>query len=310
MTADPAGSPAGTQAPLDEVMLAMDVVDTLRHRERVVERALSTEEQDQQMVVRLREIYAGQGIEVSDAVLERGVQDLRANRFVYTPAPPSFGRSLAHLYVSRGRWGKPVAALVGLVAVIVVGWQIFVRGPEQAAIAALPEALEQAHAAVVAVTDVPAIEADADSMLGDGELALARGDYGGTRAAIASLDRLQAALVTEYELRVVYGPGELSGFFREPEDNPGAQNYYLVVEAIGPQGNRVARSITNEETNRTVSTTRWAQRVDAATYDATVADKRDDGIIQNAVLGQKRRGVLEPELRGGVLPGAITEWDD
>ena len=298
------------QAPLDEVMLAMDVVDTLRHRERVVERALSTEEQDQQMVVRLREIYAGQGIEVSDAVLERGVQDLRANRFVYTPAPPSFGRSLANLYVSRGRWGKPVAALTALFVVIAISWQLFIRGPEQAAIAALPEALEQAHAAVVAATDVPAIEADADSLRGDGETALARGEYDGTRAAIASLDRLHGALLTEYEVRVVYGPGELSGFFREPEDNPGAQNYYLVVEAVDPRGNRVARSITNEETTRTVSATRWAQRVDAATYDATVADKRDDGIIQNAVLGEKRRGVLDPELRDGVLPGTITDWDD
>lgn len=299
----------GTE-PLDEVMLAMDVVDTLRHRERVVERALSSEEQDRQMVVRLREIYAGQGIEVSDAVLERGVRDLRANRFVYTPAPPSFGRSLARLYVSRGSWGKPVAALVGLVAVIAVGWQVFVRGPEQAAIAALPAALEQAHAAVDAVTEVATIEADAESLRSDGELALARRDYRGTRAAIASLDRLQAALVTEYEVRVVYGPGELSGFFREPEDNPGAQNYYLVVEAVDARGNRVPRPITNEETGRTVNATRWAQRVDAATYDATVADKRDDGIIQNAVLGEKRRGALDPELRAGVLPGAITEWDD
>lgn len=298
------------EAPLDEVMLAMDVVDTLRHRERVVERELSADAEDKALVVRLREIYAGQGIEVSDAVLERGVLDLRANRFVYTPVPPSFGRSLARLYVSRGRWGKPVAALVTLVAVIAVGWQVFVRGPEQAAIAALPAALEQAHAAVDAVTDVPAIEADADSLRSDGELALARHDYRGARAAIASLDRLQSALVTEYQVRVVYGPGELSGFFREPEDNPGAQNYYLVVEAVDARGGRVARSVTNEETGRTVTATRWAQRVDAATYDATVADKRDDGIIQNAVLGEKRRGAIDPELRGGVLSGAITEWDD
>jgi hypothetical protein len=303
-------TPAGNQAPLDEVMLAMDVVDTLRHRERVVERALSTEEQDKQMVVRLREIYAGQGIEVSDAVLERGVQDLRANRFVYTPAPASFGRSLAHLYVSRGRWGKPVAALVGLVAVIAISWQVFIRGPEQAAIAALPAELEQAYTAVVDATALPDVEADAATLLDDGKLALARDDARGARTAITDLDRLHAALETQYELRVVYGPGELSGFFREPEDNPGAQNYYLVVEAVDPRGNRVTRSITNEETTRSESATRWAQRVDAATYDATVADKRDDGIIQNAVLGEKRRGMLEPELRSGVLPGAITNWDD
>ena len=74
-------TPVKDKAPLDEVMLAMDVVDTLRHRERIVERALSTEDQDRQLVERLREIYAGQGIEVSDAIIERGVRDLREDRF-------------------------------------------------------------------------------------------------------------------------------------------------------------------------------------------------------------------------------------
>ena len=296
------------EAPLDEVMLAMDVVDTLRHRERVVERALSSEEQDRQMVVRLREIYAGQGIEVSDAVLERGVQDLRANRFVYTPAPPSFGRSLALLYVSRGRWGKPVAALVALVAVIAVGWQVLVRGPEQAAIAALPAALEQAHAAVVAATDVPAIEVDADRLRGEGELALARRNYAGTRVNIAALDRLHAELVTEYQVRVVSEPGEASGVWRVPEANPDAQNYYLIVEAVDSGGRRLAVPVTSEETSRTATVSRWGQRVDETRFQAAVADKSDDGIIQNAVLGEKRRGVLDPEFGPGVLAGRITSW--
>ena len=35
----------------------------------------------------------------------------------------------------------------------------------------------------------------------------------------------------------------------------------------------------------------------------------EDG-AENAVLGEKRRGMLDPELRAGVLPGAITDWDD
>jgi hypothetical protein len=298
----------GTENPLDEVMLAMDVVDTLRHRERVVERALATDEQDKQLVVRLREIYAGQGIEVSEQVLERGVQDLRADRFVYTPAPPSFGRNLARLYVSRGRWGKPTAGLVAALALIVLGYQFFVRGPELAATAALPETLEQSYTAVMDATALPDVETEARNLLGDGQLAIAREDPRAARAAIAALDQLHGELNTQYAVRVVSAPGELSGFFREPEENPGAQNYYLVVEAIGPNGDRLQRKITNEENSGTVNTRRWAQRVDAATYDATVADKRDDGIVQNAILGEKRRGVLEADFRPGVLPGTITDW--
>jgi hypothetical protein len=153
-------TPAVAKPPLDEVMLAMDVVDTLRHRERVVERALSADAQDKELVARLKEIYAGQGIAVSDEILERGVKDLRENRFVYTPPAPGAGVTLARLYVSRGRWGKPLFLIVGVVAAVLIGYQLLVRGPAEARIAALPAELEQAYAAVVAESEAPAVETE------------------------------------------------------------------------------------------------------------------------------------------------------
>src|SRR3954449_5925694 len=110
--------PVGTaeSARLDEVMLAMDVVDTLRHRELVLEREVEAEDRDQRLLVRLREIYTAQGITVTDDVLEQGVRALREERFAYTAPAPSFGRSLALLYVSRGRWGKWVVGAAAIAA--------------------------------------------------------------------------------------------------------------------------------------------------------------------------------------------------
>ena len=67
-------------APLDDVMLAMDVVDTLRHREHLVRRELNEKDREKALIARLREIYAGQGIDVPDAVLVEGVNALRDNR--------------------------------------------------------------------------------------------------------------------------------------------------------------------------------------------------------------------------------------
>jgi len=297
-----------SEQPLDEIMLAMDVVDTLRHRERVVERELSAAEQDRQLVTRLREIYAGQGIEVSDAIIERGVRDLREDRFVYQPTAPSFGRSLATLYVTRSRWGKPVAAAIALVAAVLIGYQVLVRGPELARIEALPVALEQAYTAVIETTDQPAIEATAATLRDDGERALGRSDYASVAAAISALDELSVALAAVYEIRVVSAPGEASGFWRVPDDNPSAQNFYLVVEAVDADGNRIPMPITNEENGRTSTVRRWGQRVDAATFEAIRADKSDDGIIQNRVIGQKQRGSLAPEYRSGVLAGTVTSW--
>ena len=67
---------AAEKAPLDEVMLAMDVVDTLRHNQNLVARELSAEDRETQLIERLRTIYHQQGIEVSDAILKQGVAAL------------------------------------------------------------------------------------------------------------------------------------------------------------------------------------------------------------------------------------------
>lgn len=311
------GAPS-ERPPLDELMLAMDVVDTLRHRESVLERAMSADERDRQMIVRLKAIYAGQGIDVSDNVLEQGVRALNEDRFAYTPPAPSLAVSLARGYVSRGRWGPPLALIVGIVAAVMIGYQVVVRGPELDAIAALPGDLDAAYSAVMelAADDAPGadvatggdVESDARALLTDGEVALAGDDYAGARSAIAGLDGLRATLLAEYELRVVSRPGELTGVWRVPDENPNAQNYYLIVEAIAPGGERLTLPILNEEDGRTYRVSRWGVRVDEATFRAVASDKQDDGIIQNAVIGVKRRGTTAVDYRDGALGGAITAW--
>ena len=48
--------------------------------------------------------------------------------------------------------------------------------------------------------------------------------------------------------------------------------------------------------------------VDEATYNRVRADKQDDGIIQNDVVGRKRRGVLDREYTVPTTGASITEW--
>ena len=74
---------------LDDIMLSMDVVDTLRHRQHLIERELNSEERDQKLIERLREIYTSQGMEVTDEILAAGVAALKEDRFVYTPPKES-----------------------------------------------------------------------------------------------------------------------------------------------------------------------------------------------------------------------------
>jgi hypothetical protein len=296
------------QAPLDELMLAMDVVDTLRHQELVLARELEADDRDERLLERLREIYTAQGIEVTDAVLAQGVKALREERFVYPGPAPSFARTLATLYVTRVRWGKWVGGITAIVVVAALAFQFFVRGPELRAIEALPADLQSTYQSIVATTNDAGALSDARVFLAAGESAVERGDYAVAREAVADLRTLDAQLLLQYDLQVVSRPGELSGFERVPDDNPRAQNFYLVVEAISPNGAALRLPIRNEETQRIDSVNKWGLRVDEETFRRVAADKRDDGIIQNNVVGAKRRGALEPEYSIATTGAAITQW--
>jgi hypothetical protein len=296
------------QAPLDEVMLAMDVVDTLRHRELVLEREVNADDRDQRLLERLREIYTAQGIVVTDEVLAQGVRALREDRFVYAGPKAGVGRSLATLYVSRARWGKWVGGAVVALAVGLMAFQLLIRGPQLRAIEELPADLQGAYQGIVISTGDPSVLDDAQSLLNAGEAAVERRDYPSARAAVGDLRSLNDRLQQQYEVRVVSRPGELSGVWRVPDENEAAQNYYLIVEAVAPDGAALELPVRNEEDGRTKRVAKWGLRVDEETFQRVAADKRDDGIIQQAVVGRKRRGELDAQYLVATTGATITDW--
>jgi len=329
----PAGAPREGQN-LDELMLAMDVVDTLRHQDLLVSRELDEERRDAELLDRLRRIYKGQGIEVPDEVLREGVRALNESRFVYTPPPPGLARTLATLWVERRRYGR---RLLGLLLLIGFGWAAYHFGvarpaqqrAEQARIEAqqradearaqaerarreitelLPRALEQGHREVVDEARVNEARERADRILADGRAALSRNDAAGARQAIGELEALRNALHQEYVLRIVSRPREPTAVWRVPARNPNARNYYLIVEAVAPDGHLVKVPVTSEEDGRTDTVSRWGVRVSEAVFEEVRRDKNDDGIVQRSILGEKRRGQLAPDYRMPVMAGAILTW--
>jgi hypothetical protein len=294
--------------PLDELMLAMDVVDTLRHKEMMLAREVEADDREQRLVTRLREIYTAQGIAVTDDVLKQGVAALQEERFVYKGTSPSLARSLANLYVTRARWGKWVTAAVAVVVVGLAGYQFGIRGPELRAAAALPGELQSAYQTVVADTQDPPALSKAEQLLTDGKVQIEHRAYGEAGATVGALQALDVRLRQQYELKILQRQGERSGVYRVPEDNPRARNYYLIVEAVTPSGERLTLPILSEESGATAPVRAWGLRVDEATYNRVAADKRDDGIIEQDVVGVKRRGVLDPEYSVATTGAAITKW--
>ncbi|WP_052715977.1 DUF6384 family protein [Devosia chinhatensis] len=303
-------------APLDEVMMAMDVVDTLRHRQDLVTRELNGAAREQQLIERLRALYHQQGIEVPDHILKEGVSALAESRFAYTPPAPGLGTTMARLYVSRKAWGRPV--LAGLAALMVLGvgyfgiWQPYQRGQaEQAQVAlaeTLPAQMDALYQTIYEETKVQQAVVQAEALRTRGKTMAAEGNRQGAEGVIARLTDLRDLLRQQYALRVVNRPDMQSGFWTFPEINTEATNYYIVVEAIDPDGDAVTLPILNEETGQTDEVQMWGLRVPETVYNAVASDKQDDGIIQGNLVGRKSEGFLEVEYLMPVSGGAVTQW--
>ena len=305
-----------TPETLDEVMLAMDVVDTLRHREQLVGAELDSETRKADLIKRLHEIYSAQGIDVPDHILEDGVKALEERRFLYEPPKESFAVRLARIYVSRERWWRQVTGAVVALFAGLGFYQFGVAGPKRAEAARLEQALSVTlPTELVAMRDKvqelavsERVDGIAEGYYQDGVSAIERRKAREAETQLAALSTLYDDLSAAYDVRIRYRGGADSGFTRVPDDAPSARNYYLIVEAVTPAGDVLAVPISSEEVDARARVKRWAQRVDQATFNRVIADKRDDQIIQNDIIGSKTRGVLSPEYRVPTPGGAILEW--
>jgi hypothetical protein len=311
------GTPNDKQASLDDVMIAMDVVDTVRHRQDLVDRELDEDGREADLMRRLKEIYRQQGIDVPDHVLAEGVKALKDSRFTYTPPPPSWKRTWLTMWVRRGRIAKVGGVALAVLLGATIYYQLTVARParlaeEQARVEiseTLPQAIHKAYADAKAIgANDPKAIAKADGLAADGERAIRDKDRAAMQRVNAELTQLRDEVARDYALTIVSRPGETSGVWRRPGSNPLAQNYYLVVEAVAPDGRKLRLPIRNEENGQIEQVGKFAVRVPKSTFDAVAADKRDDGIIQKNIFGRKRRGTLDVSYEMPFEGGMITRW--
>jgi hypothetical protein len=301
---------------LDDVMLAMDVVDTLRHRQLILAKELGGEERKAALVARLKEIYSAQGIEVPDAILEDGVKALEEKRFVYDPPKDSFQIRLARAYINRGRWAPPILFVAGAAAFLTAAYEFGFERPREAAAERtrveltidLPKEIAAARDEALALAGDDAARRRIETAYQDGVAAAAAADAAGARKATEELGLLRGDLAADLTIRVVSGPNSTSGVARDNVARPGVENFYLIVEAVDAAGRPHPLEIESQEDRRTARVANWGVQVPEAEFYKVAADKQDDLIVQDDVVGKKPRGTLTPAYDIPTAGGAILEW--
>lgn len=204
---------AATETKFDDVMIAMDVVDTLRHESNLVETELSGDQRRAALVEKLRTIYLTQGLAVSDDILNRAVDELEERRFVHEPLKPGLQHTLATIYVRRVRYALRSAVGAVVMAVLVGGPIAIMNKIENDRIAAevaaaktlallidesLPRELDAAAKAALRVAAaVPGSEAKIATvgrLEQDAKAALAARNVNGAQTAIAAINGIRAGL--------------------------------------------------------------------------------------------------------------------
>ena len=305
---------------LDDVMMAMDVVDTLRHDRAMVARDMANVERREDLIERLRVIYKAQGIDVPDSVLMDGVMALENERFAYHPPKQGFSTKLARLYIRRRKWLPLIYTLIFIFgAVSAVNYVGFVR-PAQLQTAKverllsqdLPAQLEDARERAESLAADDRLQTRANDLHAIGKTALLERDVDGAKMAVTNLENFARTLGQSYNMRIVSGYNEASGVYLESKVNPDIQNFYLIVEAIDASGAVVSVDVLDEEFKEVKRMKKFGVRVPQSVFNRVAADKKDDQIIQNDILGVKKQGTDLPVLTiagtENFQTGFIVEW--
>ena len=296
------------RAPLEDLMVAMDVVDTLRHRDKLVARASDAAGRRASLLQQLRDIYSAQGIEVTDAMLEEGVRALEEDRFAYEPTPRTFFTRLARLYINRRRLSRPLLMFGGMIAIALASYYFNDVRPAAKLRNELPIELTNTYDEITAISSDTVANQQAQSLLSAAQAAMRSEDFDAAVADHERMEIIRDRLNESYQIRIVSRPGEMSGAWRIPDINSSARNYYLIVEAVDSNGDILSVPITSEEDSTTQTVRTWGIRVDEETFNAVGSDKQDDGIIQRNIVGSKQAGLLQPNYVIATTGGTITDW--
>jgi len=172
----------------------------------------------------------------------------------------------------------------------------------------LPDQIQAARDKAYNLASTPELKNQAEDIYESGVLDIQDRNIEAAQVKISELEKLGRNLSQSYQLRIVSRFNEASGIYLDSKVNSNVRNFYLIVEAVDASGNVLSVDIEDEEYKTVKRVTKYGVRVPKSVFDSVAADKKDDQIIQDDILGEKRRGLLEPKLKFGPATGYIVDW--
>ena len=344
-------TPPLADASMHDMLRIMDVASALRRERETAEAVLDVATAKQKLRERLLATAAAAGEPVTAAEVDAAIEQYFRQQHEYRDPPAGWGRFWANAWVMRRLLllvgGVLVGATVGILLLVSTMANSFsppprpqprtlpkpaattpapqVETPAPApvredavprpdpALAALWAQFQQDGAAAAALAEDADARQRVQSLRDRGAAAQTAGSLAQLRTAAKELGTLVARLGEEYTVQIVSRPGEKSGVDRY-DDRGRLSGYYLIVEAVAPDGRVLPRAIKNAETQRTETVTKWGELVGTATWERVVADKQADGVIDDSYFAHKNRGIYEEQtvLQEGGKPlrrgRQITQW--
>ena len=289
-----------------EVLRVMDAAQVIHERQQALE---EHEAFDREAAIRdIQRMYEELGDLVDSETVEEALDDYLSQRYAFAPTPPGVGRSLALLYIRRSWIARrvllPAAAAAALIWGSIAGAGMMAEralAERHARLTTLQAEGVRLHSAVLAEAAEDVARERAGDLGREAEARIAARDLEGLEEAVRRYQDLLDTVAKEYRI-VVTG-----GVWRYPDGTRDVRNHYLLVQALGTDGEPVSVTIRSEETGDTRRVRQWGERVPQEAYDRVAADKGDNGIIDDEEFGFKPRGFVTAERRYADI-GQITEW--
>lgn len=308
--------PVGERLSLDEMTRIMDVAATLRRERTVADQLLNFDQIKAQLRERLLEAAKVSGDPVTSEEIDSAINQYYDRLHEFREPAFTWRKFVAFVWVSRVaifKW------LFGLTAAFLVIWGLLASGilPGEARNRQTLAMIEQRAVAVEKISEDATVGREVQTLVTSAKAAMEQGNSAKLTELATQIAAIQGELEQQYTLVIPSGPDDKSATERMWTDDAGTRSsgYFVIVKALGADGQPVKVPIANRETGKTEYVSTWGEQVPEAVFNRLAADKQADGVLDEKLFGEKERGsravkveLHDPSGAPVARGGQITSW--